>query len=99
MRHPSGKMIIEILGHSREVVDNPCGGQNARFLGGHLVSINNNSLPYVIYGEIWNLWRNLGGVESGWGRPLVDEQDLGDGGRCSVMEGGHIHLFNGIAKG
>ncbi|KAF8899634.1 hypothetical protein CPB84DRAFT_1815643 [Gymnopilus junonius] len=67
--------------------------------GGHLVNINNNSLPYVIYGEIWYIWKSLGQTDSGWGRPLTDEQELDDGGRCSVFEGGHIHSYGGIAKG
>jgi hypothetical protein len=29
---------------------------------------------------------------------LVDEQDLPDGGRCGVFEGGHIHRYGNIAK-
>ncbi|KDR68347.1 hypothetical protein GALMADRAFT_104893 [Galerina marginata CBS 339.88] len=67
--------------------------------GGLVCTINNNSLPYVVYGNIYNLWRALGHVDSGWGRPLTDEQGLEDGGRCSVFEGGHIHCYASIARG
>ena len=92
-------MIAEVLGYPRLLEENPCGGQRFLFISGQLVSINNNSLPYVMYGEIWELWKSMGGVDSGWGRPLTDEQTLEDGGRCQVMEGGHIHCYVGIAKG
>jgi len=99
VRHPSGEMIVEILGIPRTLSENPCGGQLFHFDGGHLVSLNNESLPYVIYGTIWTLWKRLGNVDSGWGRPLADEQSLQDGGRCSIMEGGHIHFHGNIARG
>jgi hypothetical protein len=99
VRHHSGQMIAEVLGYPRHLEENPCGGQRFLFISGQLVSINNNSLPYVMYGEIWELWKRMGWVDSGWGRPLTDEQTLEDGGRCQVMEGGHIHCYAGIAKG
>lgn len=99
VRHHSGQMFAEILGYPRHLEENPCGGQRFLFLHGQLVSINKESLPYVMYGEIWELWKSLGWVDSGWGRPLTDEQPLEDGGRCQVMEGGHIHSYAGIAKG
>ncbi|KAF9523845.1 hypothetical protein CPB83DRAFT_798747 [Crepidotus variabilis] len=76
------------------------GGMRYRFGGGFLVSLNNQSMPYVMYGKICDLWKHLGEVESGWGRPLADEQALeGEEGRCSVMEGGHIHCIGGVARG
>ena len=99
VRHHSGQMIAEVLGYPRHLEENPCGGQRFLFISGQLISINNDSLPYVMYGEIWELWKSLGWVDSGWGRPLTDEQTLEDGGRCQVMEGGHIHSYAGIAKG
>jgi hypothetical protein len=27
-----------------------------------------------------------------------DEQNLPDGGRCSIFEGGHIHMYNGFSS-
>jgi len=36
-------------------------------------------------------WIELGGLTGEYGRPLCDERDLPDGGRCTAFEGGHIH--------
>jgi hypothetical protein len=99
IRGPSGDTIVESLGIPRGLSDNPFGGQSFRFDNGDLVSLNKESLPYVILGDIRTFWRRLGSVNSGWGRPLADEQGLPDGGRCSVMEGGHIHYKGGVVRG
>ena len=63
----------------------------------NICSIDNTTPPSAVYGKIFALWQLAGGVKSGWGRPLADEQDLPDGGRCSVFEGGHIHWVGGVA--
>ena len=99
-RHPSGDTIVQILGPPQGgLLEDQFGGQRFHFQGGELVALNNESAPYVIHGEIWALWKRMGAVNSGWGRPLVDEQGLEDGGRCSVMEGGHIHWNGNVARG
>lgn len=54
--------------------------------------------PFAIYGPIYEFFRKEKGLEGRLGRPLCDEQDLGDGGRCQIFEGGHVHMYNGIAQ-
>lgn len=54
--------------------------------------------PFAVYGEIHTVWDKAGCHRSKYGRPICDEQDLPDGGRCSIFEGGHIHLYNGQAQ-
>jgi hypothetical protein len=54
--------------------------------------------PFAVYDTIFEYFRRQGGLDGRFGRPLCDEQDLGDGGRCSIFEGGHIHLYNGQAR-
>lgn len=48
--------------------------------------------PFAVYGTICEFYKKERGIEGKYGRPLADEQDLGDGGRCSIFEGGHIHI-------
>jgi len=55
--------------------------------------------PFALYGVIYDFHKKEGGLAGKYGRPLCDEQDLGDGGRCSIFEGGHIHMYNGVARG
>jgi len=55
--------------------------------------------PFAVYGTICEFYKKEGGIEGKYGRPLADEQDLGDGGRCSIFEGGHIHMYRGVAQG
>lgn len=55
--------------------------------------------PFAVYGTISEFYVKEGGVDGKYGRPLADEQDLGDGGRCSIFEGGHIHMYRGVAQG
>jgi uncharacterized protein with LGFP repeats len=54
--------------------------------------------PFAVYGAMYKAWNNEGDFEGKLGRPLCDEQDLADGGRCMIFEGGHIHINNGEAK-
>ena len=76
------------LGWDNPLTTNPTGGHRYSFLNGIIVSTNHASKPCVVYGSIYSFWTRLGQVEqSGWGRPLSDEQDTEDGGRCSVFEG------------
>jgi len=98
-----------------DVENNPKGlaGQNVTFWGGRLVSLSNNpndfnvtfstpielTPPFAVYGGIYKFWDAAGGLESTYGRPICDEQGLPDGSRCSIFEGGHIHWYNGEAKG
>jgi hypothetical protein len=94
----ANRTIAESLGRPyQRLLDNPSGGQTYGFDEGKLISIGNNP-PCVIYGKIHSLWVSLGGVNSGFGRPLADIQDLPDGGRCSVLEGGHIHGYGDAVK-
>ena len=62
-----------------------------QFNDGMLVSIADNTPPSAVYGKIYAKCIELGGFRGGDGRPLCDERDLPDGGRCTVFEGGHIH--------
>ncbi|KZP24996.1 hypothetical protein FIBSPDRAFT_950692 [Athelia psychrophila] len=97
-RQPDGSTAIEQLGVPCLLQqDNPNGGQRYNFVSGEIVSIDNSAPPYAVYGKIFAIWQLAGGVKSGWGRPLADEQDLPHGGRCSVFEGGHIHWVGGVA--
>jgi len=75
------------------VFPNLAGGERLRFTQGEIVMFDN--LACAVYGAIYDVWT---GVEGGWGRPLADEQDLEDGGRCSIFEGGHIHRYGDDAR-
>lgn len=55
--------------------------------------------PFAVYGTIYQYWWEQGGWLSLYKRQICDEQSLPDGGRCSIFEGGHIHLYNGKASG
>lgn len=54
--------------------------------------------PFYVLNPINTVWEQAGAHNSKYGRPLCDEQDLPDGGRCSIFEGGHIHAYNGEAQ-
>ena len=94
--------IVEKLGLlSLRLKDHPYGGQQFNWLNGELVSVDNNTLPCVVLGPIYELWNGLGNVASGWDRPIADEQYFQDGSRCSIFsifEGGHIHCYRDVAK-
>jgi hypothetical protein len=60
---------------------------------------NTRRIPIVaLWGRIKDKQSQLGGVDSGFGRPLTDVVDLSDGGRCAIFEGGHIHEYGNDAK-
>ena len=89
---PSKSQLCSILGATkpgREVNTN--GGEMLQFNDGILVSIADDTPPFVVYGKIYAKWIELGGLTGEYGRPLCDERDLPDGGRCTAFEGGHIH--------
>jgi len=52
----------------------------------------------ALWGKIKDVHGQVGGVESGFGRPLTDVVDLSDGGRCAIFEGGHIHEYGQKAE-
>ncbi|KDQ06245.1 hypothetical protein BOTBODRAFT_39718 [Botryobasidium botryosum FD-172 SS1] len=96
-----GESIADALGGPMgQVINNPQGGQTADFLRGHLVSYDHTGrFPIsAVYGPIYHCWQMLGGIGGGLGRPLCDQQDLPDGGRCAIFEGGHIHKYGGKAE-
>lgn len=92
-RNPVSKLSIaeELAAPYGGPDNNVTGGQVYKFWGGFLVSLDNVTPPCAVYGRISSLWDSLGGTKSGWGRPLADEQDTQDGGRCSVFEGTQMH--------
>jgi hypothetical protein len=73
------------------LTDNDNGGKTLTFRFGRLVSYDFQTPPFLVYGKIFKLWYDLGGVKSGLGHPLVDPQILKDGTVCNIFEGGHIH--------
>jgi hypothetical protein len=85
-----GTTIAQILGplYWHDVKNIDVGGKRMVFNGGQIVVYEAGS--FGVYGPICSYWT---GVAGGWGRPLTDEQDLQDGGRCVVFEGGHIHRY------
>ena len=67
------------------------GGRTLHFRNGVLTSQTRDSPPFLVYGQIYELWRDLNGVSSGLGYPLADYRVLEDRTTCIVFEGGHIH--------
>ena len=61
------------------------------FRNGQLVSWDNLTQPFLVYGSIYDTWTRLGGINSELKYPLADPQFLPDETICSVFEGGHIH--------
>jgi hypothetical protein len=71
------------------------------FLAGAMISLGPGSEPFVIWGAILKLWEGSGGRNGKFGRPIMDEKELSDGGRCQQFQkpsGFHIHKYNGVAK-
>ena len=73
------------------LTDNDNGGKTLHFRFANLVSYDFITPPFLVYGKIYDIWRDLGGVMSGLGHPLADPQILLDGTICSIFEGGHVH--------
>jgi hypothetical protein len=55
------------------------------------VAIANDMPSFVVYGNTYVKWPELGGIGSEYGRPLYDERDLLRDGRC--VEGKAYLLF------
>ena len=98
----SGKQLAVLLGPADcwpagwpGLTDNDEGGKTLHFRNGRLVSYDNQSPPCMIYGNIYKVWNDLGGIKSQLKYPLADPQFLPDESICSVFEGGHIHQPRG----
>ena len=94
---PSGKQLATLVGPTDcwpygwpGLTDNNLGGKSLHFRYGQLVSYGDTS-PFLIYGKFANYWKDLGGIESGFGYPIADPQFLPDGSICIIFQGGHIH--------
>jgi hypothetical protein len=99
---PSGKQLGILLGPTDSVpqnwlglTDNQDGGKTLHFRFGKLVSYDNQTAPFLVYGKICDVWNKLGGIKSDLKYPLTDPQFLPDESICSVFEGGHIHQPRG----
>jgi hypothetical protein len=95
---PSGKQLAGLLGPSDcfphnwpGLTDNENGGKTLHFRYGRLISRTFQAPPFLIYGDIYNLWKDLGSYNSGLGMPLADPQFLEDGSTCCIFDGGHVH--------
>jgi hypothetical protein len=58
---------------------------------GALITYDYVTEPFLVYGKIYSLWSDLGGVRAGLGHPLADPKILSNGATCSIFVGGHIH--------
>jgi hypothetical protein len=99
---PSGKQLGVLLGPADcwprnwpGLTDNQDGGKTLHFRFGRLVSYDNQTSPFLVYGKIYEVWNKLGGIKSLMKYPLADPQFLSDESVCSVFEGGHIHQSRG----
>jgi hypothetical protein len=97
---PNGKQLASLIGPTDSwphdwpgLADNPGGGKSLHFRYGRLISSTFQSPPVLIYGPIYNYWKDISGLNSGLGYPLADPQYLDDGSICSVFQGGHVHQF------
>jgi hypothetical protein len=73
------------------LVDNDNGGQTLHFRAARLISYDDRTSPFAVYGEFFTIWDSIGGVRSGLGHPIADPQFLADGTTCLIFEGGHVH--------
>jgi hypothetical protein len=89
---PSDQPLTRLLGDlSSSILENPNEGRRVDFKNGALLSHAFHSPPFLVYGDIFNLWKSLGEVNSPLGLPIADPQLLPDGSTCSIFEGGHVH--------
>jgi hypothetical protein len=77
------------------LVNNAEGGKSLYFRNGRLISFDNQSTPFLVYGKIYETWKKLGELKSELKYPLSDPQFLPDESICSIFEGGHIHQLRG----
>jgi hypothetical protein len=94
---PSGKQLAGLIGPTDcwpygwpGLADNTNGGKSLHFRYAQLVSYDATA-PFLVYGKFADLWKDLGGLESGFGYPIADPQVLPDGSVCVIFQGGHIH--------
>ena len=73
------------------LTENENGGKMLHFGTSRLVSYDYVTEPFLIYGKIFNFWKDLGELMGGLGHPIADPQFLPDGSTCSIFEGGHVH--------
>jgi hypothetical protein len=92
---PTQQSIAKIVGEGVGLSDNPDLGQTFRFANGALVSYGATTEPFLVYGDIYHHWKDMAGVNSGYGHPIADPQFLPDGTICSIFEGGHVHRPHG----
>ena len=97
---PSGKQLATLMGPADcwpyewpGLTDNNLGGKMLHFRFGVMVSHDDTS-PFLVYGKFAEYWKNLGGIESGFGYPIADPQFLPDGSTCIIFQGGHIHQLS-----
>lgn len=97
---PSGKQLATLMGPTDcwpqgwpGLADNKLGGKSLYFRYSLLVSYGDTS-PFLVYGKFADYWKNLGGIESGFGYPIADPQFLRDGSTCIIFQGGHIHQLS-----
>jgi hypothetical protein len=89
----TGQSLAKALGDpsGSHLVQNPNGGHTLTSTNGALVSYDDTTAPFPVYGKIFSLWRELGGVKSGLGHPIADPQFLPHESTCIIFGGGHIH--------
>jgi hypothetical protein len=89
---PNGQTLTTLLGDiSSGILDNPIEGRRVDFKNGALISYSFRGPPFLVYGDIYGLWKSLGEATSPLGLPIADPQLLDDGSTCSIFEGGHVH--------
>jgi hypothetical protein len=93
----SGKQLATLMGPTDcwphgwpGLTDNNLGGKTLLFLTDTLPSYGDIS-PFLVYGTLVDFWKNLGGIESGFGYPIADPQFLPNVSICIIFQGGHIH--------
>jgi len=97
-REPSNKQLGLLAGStnlwphdSPGLTENENGGKMLHLATGALISYDYVTEPFLIYGKIYTLWSNIGGLKGGLGHPLADPKFLPNGSTCSIFVGGHVH--------
>lgn len=79
------------MGEASGLSDNPDQGQTFQFANGALISYGSLTEPFLVYGDIYEHWKSMDGLNSGYGHPIADPQFFSDGTICSIFHGGHVH--------
>jgi hypothetical protein len=97
-RDPRDKQLGSLAGSTNfwphgwpGLTENENGGKMLHLTSGALISYDYVTEPFLIFGKIYSLWTDLGGVKCGLGHPLADPKFLPNGSTCSIFVGGHIH--------